>query len=327
MRRREFIRLLGGATAALPFAASAQQAAMPVIGFLHTGIADRYTNVLAGFRQGLKEAGFEEGQNVAIQFRWANDQPGRLPTLAAELVRRRVAVILAGGGAASALSAKAATSTIPIVLALGSDPVQLGLVASLNQPGGNVTGVTFITTELVAKRLDLLRELVPEATTIAFLFDPGNPTAKGQMSDMLAAAQALGQRLVVLEARSDHDFERAFTTLAERRAGALVVGAFQLFTSNSDKLVALAARYKIPAIYQHREFALNGGLISYGASIVDAYRQGGLYVGQILKGENPGDLPVQQSTKVELVINLRTAQALGITIPPTLLVRADEVIE
>ena len=326
MRRREFITLLGGA-AAWPLAARAQQPAMPVVGFLHYGLSAPHAHVLAAFRQGLKESGFVEGQNVAIEQRWAENQLDRLPELAAELVRRQVAVILSGGGAASALAAKAATSTIPIVLAFGSDPVQLGLVASLSRPGGNVTGATFLATELMAKRLDLLRELVPQATTIAYLADTRSVTGQGMLRDMLAAAATLGRQLAVVEARSDRDFEPAFPAFVERQAGALVVGASPLFDSNRDQLVALAARHKLPAIYQAREYALDGGLMSYGASYGDAFRLGGRYVGQILKGANPADLPVEQLSRFELVINMKTAKTLGLDVPPTLLIRADELIE
>jgi putative ABC transport system substrate-binding protein len=324
MRRRAFITLLGGAAATWPLAARAQQPAMPVIGFLHSQASDNYTAVLAGFRQSLKDAGYVEGQNIAIEYRWGNDQLDRLPALAADLVARRVAVIVAGGGSPSTLAAKSATTNIPIVLVTGSDPVALGLVASLNRPGGNITGVTFVTSMLAAKRLGLLRELVPQATTVAYLSDPRFDSAK---DEVLAAAGALGLQIIGVEARSVGDFETAFATLVQRRAGALLVGAQPLFTSNRDKLVALAARHKIPAIYQNRDYALDGGLVSYGASQEDAFRLGGVYVGQILKGAKPADLPVQQATKAELVINLRTARTLRLTVPLALLARADEVIE
>jgi putative tryptophan/tyrosine transport system substrate-binding protein len=327
LKRREFIALFGGAATAWPLAVRAQQPAMPVIGFLHPGKPDGYTRVVAGLREGLKEAGFVEGQNMVIEFRWANDHVERLPALAADLVRNQVAAIVAGGGAASALAAKAATSTIPIILPFGADPIKLGLVASLNRPGGNVTGVTFITTELTGKRLELLCEAVPQAAMIAFLTDPRDPTAEEQGSDIVAAARALGRQMIVLEARSDRDFEAAFATLIERRAGALVIGSYPLFTSNRAKLLGLEARHKIPAIHHYREFAVDGGLMSYGASFADAFRLGGVYVGQILKGAKPADLPFQQSAKFELVINLKTAKALGLKIPITLQVAADEVIE
>jgi putative ABC transport system substrate-binding protein len=327
MRRRDFIKAITGSAAAWPLAARAQQPAMPVIGFLHSQSPDGYTAVLASFRQSLKEAGFVEGQNLAIEYRWASDQLDRLPALAADLVGRRVAVIVAGGGPPSTLAAKSATATIPIVLVTGSDPVALGLVASLNRPGGNVTGVTFITSRLAGKRLDLLCELVPQATTVAYFSDPRFQTAAEETNDVLVAARTLGRQVFVVEARSDSDFEAAFATLVQRGAGALLVGAFPLFTSNRDKLVALAARHKIPAVYQNRDYALDGGLMSYGASQVDAFRLGGTYVGKILKGAKPADLPVQQSTRFELVINLKTAKALGLDPPPKLLALANEVIE
>jgi putative ABC transport system substrate-binding protein len=327
MRRREFISLLGGAAAAWPLAARAQQPVMPVIGFLHVAFPGPYTQQLAAFRQGLKQSGYIEGQNVAIEYRWANNENDRLPELAADLVRRQVALIVAAGSTDSARAAKAATSTIPIVLVFGADPVRLGLVASLNRPGGNVTGVTFLTTELMAKRLELLRELVPQATTVAYLADLQAVPGQEMVRDTLAAAGVLGRQIAVVEARSDHDFEPAFATFVERRAGALVVAASQLFDSNRDQLLALAARHKMPAIYQAREFVLDGGLMSYGASYGDTFRLGGLYAGQILKGEKPSNLPVQQATKFELVINLKTAKALGLEVPLSLMIRADEVIE
>ena len=332
MRRRDFITLLGGAAVApsilRPLGARAQQPAMPVIGFLHQGFSSPYTHILAAFRQGLKESGYVENQNVAIEYRWANNENDRLPELAADLVHRQVAVIVAGGGSFSAIAAKAATSTIPIVLAFGSDPVRLGLVASLNRPGGNVTGVTFLTTELVGKRLDLLRELVPQVTTVAYLAgDQRAVVNQDQLSDMLAAAGALGRQVAVVEARSDRDFEAAFATFVQRRAGGLVVGGSTVFDSNRDKLVALAAQHKIPAIFQAREYALDGGLMSYGASYVNAFRVGGLYVGRILKGATPANLPVEQSTRFELVINLKTAKALSLDVPLSLMIRADEMIE
>ena len=322
MRRREFITLLGGAAAAWPLVVRAQQ---PAIGFLHVAFSGPYTQHLVALRQGLKQSGYVEGQNVAIEYRWANNEYDRLPELAADLVRRQVALIVAAGGPPSARAAKSATSTIPIVLVFGADPVRLGLVTSLNRPGGNVTGVTFLTTELMAKRLELLRELIPQATMVAYLAD--SRSVPEMLRDAFAAAGVLGRQIVVMEARSDRDFEPAFATFVERQAGALVVGPSQLFDSNRDQLVALAARHKMPAIYQSREFVLDGGLMSYGASQVDAFRVGGLYVGQILKGEKPTNLPVQQATKIELVINLKTAKALGLEVPLSMMIRANEMVE
>ena len=328
MRRRDFITVLGGA-AARPLVARAQQPAMPVIGFLDSRSPDTISDLLREFRQGLKAAGYVEGQNVAIEYRWAENENNRLPELATDLVRRQVAVIVSGGGAPSALAAKAATSTIPIVLVFGSDPVRLGLVASLSRPGGNITGVTFVTSELVAKRLDLLCELVPQATTIAYLSpETGRTVTTQDMShDMLAAAAKLGRQLVVVEARSDRDYEAAFATFVERRSGALVVGSSSIFDGDRDRLVALAARHKLPAIYQVREYALAGGLMSYGASYGPAFRMGGRYVGQVLKGVKAANLPVEQSSLFEFVINMKTAKALALDVPPTLLIRADELIE
>jgi len=328
VRRREVISLLGGAAVACPLAVRAQQPAMPVIGFLLPGVFSAYTDLLAAFRQGLKESGYVEGRNAAIEYRWANDENDRLPELAADLVRRRVAVIVLSGGPAPALAAKAATSTIPIVVVLGTDPVRTGLVASLNRPGGNITGVYFLNRELGPKRLDLVRELVPQATTVAYLAeDQRTEAAEETMRDMLAAAGALGRQLAVVEARSDRDFEPAFATFVERRAGALVVSVGPLFNNHRDQLVALAARHKLPAIYYFRQFTLDGGLMSYGASIGEAFRLGGRYVAQILKGVKPADLPLQQSSRFELVINMKTAKTLGLDVPPTLLIRADELIE
>jgi putative ABC transport system substrate-binding protein len=327
MRRREFIALAGGAVAS-PFAARGQQPEMPVIGFLHVGIADDIPRYLAGFRQGLKESGFVERENLAIEFRWANHQPERLAELAADLVRRKVAVIAVGGGAQTALAAKAATATIPIVLAFGSDPVKLGLAASLNKPTGNITGVTAITTELVGKRLELLCELVPQAATVAYL-RPGprqsNMVTEQLANDFLVATRTLGRQSLVVQANSERDFEAAFATLADRGIRALVIATAPLF--DNDKLATLALHHAVLAIYQRREFAEAGGLMSYGASWRDVFRTAGLYVGQILKGAKPADLPFQESTKLELVINVKTAKALGLMIPPMLLARADEVIE
>jgi len=323
VNRREFITLLGGATA-WPLAARAQQPGVALIGLLAgTQLDDR---MLSAIRQGLKEAGYVEGRNVAIKYRTADGRFNRVPGLTAELVADRVAVILAFGPPA-ALAAKAATGTIPIVFVIGADPVELGLVSSLNRPGANVTGVTFLVTALGAKRLELLRELVPNAKIVGLLVNPTNPTSEFQTTDTQNAARALGVELVIQNARSESDIDTAFESLAQERVNAVIIGGDQLFTSRPDQLVALAARHALPAIHYLREFADAGGLISYGASITDAYRLGGGYVGRILKGEKPADLPVQQSTKTEFLINLKTAKTLGLTFPITLLGRADEVIE
>ncbi len=327
LKRRDFITLLGSAAAAWPFAGRAQQQTMPVVGFLHVAFPGPYAQQLAAFRQGLKQSGFVEGQNVAIEYRWANNENDRLPELAAELVRRRVDLIVAVGGPPSALAAKTASSTIPIVLVFGADPVQLGLVESLNRPGGNVTGVTFLTTELMAKRLEVLCELVPQATTIGYLADPRSPSSEGMLRDTLEGAGVLGRKLAVMEARNDRDLEPAFATFVERQAQALVVAPSQLFDSNRDQLVALAARHKMPTIYQTRDYVVDGGLMSYGANYEDTFRVGGLYVGQILKGDKPANLPFQQATKLELVINLKTAKALGLKVPMSMMIRADEMID
>jgi putative tryptophan/tyrosine transport system substrate-binding protein len=329
MQRRELVAGLAGAAATWPLALRAQQPAMPVVGFLHFGAPDAHIDKVAGFRQGLKEAGYVEGQNVVVEYRWANEQIEQLRALAADLVRRRVAAILAGGGDPSAVAAKAATSNIPIVFAAGFDPVKLGFVASLNRPGGNVTGVTVISNELGGKRLDLLRQLVPDTTTVGYLAAPNNTelTYYEQMGALLEVARALGLQLIVVETPSEADFEAAFATLEKNRASALVVGGFGLFTSHRDKLLPLVARYKIPTIYQSREFPLDGGLMSYGGNYGDAFRLAGIYIGLILNGAKPADLPVQQATKFELVINLKTAKALGVEVPLILLVIADQVIE
>ena len=298
---------------------------MPVIGFLRSTSAADSTQFVTAFRQGLVEAGFVEGQNVAIAYRWAENQLDRLPALAVDLVRLPAAVIVVN--APAAIAAKDATTTVPIVFMTGSDPVKDGLVASLNRPGGNVTGVSFLVGSLGSKRLELLRQLVPRATTIGILVNLTSPEAEAERKDLQAAAQAIGQQLIILDVGSDRDIETAFATFVQRGAGALLAGSGPFLTSHREQLVALAARYTLPMTYDAREFVAAGGLMSYGTSITDAYRQVGIYTGRILKGEKPADLPVMQSTKFEFVINLKTAKSLGLEIPPTLLALADEVIE
>jgi putative ABC transport system substrate-binding protein len=324
LRRREFIAFLGGAVA-WPLAARAQQP-MPVIGFLSAGSAQGYAEAAAAFRQGLEEVGYREGQNVAIEYRWADGQYDRLPALAADLVLRQVAVTAASGGTVSVLAAKAATKTIPIVFVTGSDPVAAGLVASLNRPGGNVTGVNFFATEAGTKQLGLLRELVPAARKIALLVNPKIPLSDTLVKDVQTAVQSLGLQLLVLHASTERDIDDIFTGLSQQRPDVLLVQTEPFLGNHKGQIASLALRQAIPAI-AGSAFAAAGGLISYGASGSDAYHQAGLYVGRILKGENPADLPVMQSTKFELVINLKTAKALGITVPPNLLAIADEVIE
>jgi putative ABC transport system substrate-binding protein len=327
MRRRAFITLLGGAAAAWPLAARAQQPAMPVIGFLHSQSPDAFTEPLRGFRQGLKESGFVESETVAIEYRWADNQTDRLPALATELVRRRVAVI-ATFSPPVALAAKAATTTIPIVFNLGDDPVRLGLVASLARPGGNLTGINFFVGELAAKRLEVLRELVPGATRVALLLDPSaGQITETTLRDVEAAARPKGLQIQVLNVQTSRDINAAFATFARDRLDALFVGPGPFFTTRRVQLALLAAVQRVPAIYPVRPFAEAGGLISYGASLTDAYRQVGAYAGRILKGAKPADLPVVQSSKFELVINAETARILGLDVPPSLLARADEVIE
>ncbi len=325
MKRREFITLIGGAAVAWPRGARAQQSAMPVIGFLRSASLIDVPYFVTAFRRGLKDAGYVEGQNVAIEFRSAENQPDRLEALVADLLGRPVAVIV--GDNVSALAAKAATKTIPIVFAGGGDPVKEGLVASVNRPGSNVTGVNFFTGVLGAKRLELLRQLVPKATTIAVLVNPNTTQTEAERRDVQAAAQAIGQQLIIQDASSDRDIEPAFATFVQRGAGALLGGSGAFLNSQRERLVALATRHALPAMYAQRETVVAGGLMSYGTSITDAYGQAGNYVGRILKGENPADLPVMQSTKFEFVLNLKTAKTLGLEVPLIMQMTADEVIE
>jgi ABC-type uncharacterized transport system substrate-binding protein len=327
MRRREFITLLGSAAAFWPLAAHGQQPAMPVIGFLSGTTSAPFAHLVAAYREGLREMGYVEGRNLAIEFRWAEGQYNRLPEMAADLVRRHVTVITTSGGDPAAFAAKAATTTIPIVFTAGTDPVKLGLVASLNRPGGNATGVHILAAMMEGKRLGLLRELVPTVTRIAVLLNPTYPSTGAQLKEVEEAARTLGLQTQVLHASNELDLDTTFATLPQLRVGALQVCADPFFNSRRDQIVALAARYAIPAVYEQREFAVVGGLASYGTSLTDAYRQLGIYTGRVLKGDKPADLPVMQSTKYEFVINLKTAKALGLEISPTLSARADEVIE
>jgi ABC-type uncharacterized transport system substrate-binding protein len=326
MRRREFIAFFGGAAAAWPLVASAQPAAMPVVGVLSTRAPGADPHLLTALHRGLEEAGFVDGQNLRIEYRFAANQYDRLPALAADLAGRRVALIVSMGTPA-APAAKAATATIPVVFGVGDDPVHLGLVASLARPGGNLTGITTLSAELGSKRLELLRELVPKATRVGVLINPTNVNAEPVLKDLHVAASTLGLQIHVLHASTEREIEAAFATLLELRPGGLMVGTDPFFNSRSEQLARLALRHAVPTVFQFREFAAAGGLMSYGGSITEVYRLAGIYVGRILKGEKPTDLPVHQSTKVEMILNLKTAKALGLTVPISLLARADEVIE
>jgi putative ABC transport system substrate-binding protein len=327
LRRRDFITLLGGAAAAWPLAAGAQQPAMPVIGFVSASPPSATSEGPTAFRRGLGETGYVDGRNVTIEYRWADEVYGRLPALFDDLVRRRVSVLVLTGGAMTPLSDKAAKVTIPVVFTVGQDPVAAGFVASLNRPGGNITGATFFASELGPKRLELLHQLLPKATAMAVLLNPANSNAEPQAKLLQEAARALGLELHVLQTRTDEDIDAAFATMAEQRVEALLIGSDNFIFSRNAQIAALALRHTLPAMYQWREFAVAGGLISYGSSQTEPYRQAGIYAGRILKGQKPADLPVVQSTRIEMVINLRTARALGITVPSGLLVSADEVIE
>jgi putative tryptophan/tyrosine transport system substrate-binding protein len=327
MRRRDFMALLGGLATSTSRVARAQSSSLPVIGFLASGSPEMFTNQLTKFHLGLSETGFVEGQNVRVEYRWAQGQFDRLPALAADLAGLQVAAIAATGGSAPAQAAKAATTKIPIVFTSGDDPVELGFVSAINHPGGNMTGVSLFTGSLAPKRLQLLHELAPDARTVAFLVDPKNPTAQLQQTLAQAAAKTLGLQMQVLAAGREVEFETAFANLVQQRAGAILVGDSPFFLGGRNKLIALCAQHAIPAIFQWREYVVAGGLLSYGTSLGAAYRQMGVYIGRVLHGEKPADLPVMQPSVFELVVNLKTAKALGITIPPPLLTEADEVIE
>ena len=327
MKRREFIRLLSAGAAAWPLAGRAQQPAMPVVGFLGTTTPDDFADRVAAFRTGLKEAGYVEGQNVVIEYRWPEGHYDRLPTLASDLVRRQVAVIAAVGGEPSALAAKAATTTIPIVFSIGGDPIRVGLVSNLNRPGGNITGVNFFQSDIGAKRLGLMHELLPKATVIGFLVNPTFTDAEAEISDANEAAVRLGMQTHIVEAHMVDEFGTAFATLVQQKVEAILLANDAFFLRERGRLIALAARYGMAAVYNWREFAADGGLMSYSPSLTQGYRQVGIYTGRILKGEKPANLPVQQPTKFEFIINLKTAKALGLTFPSGLIAIADEVIE
>jgi putative tryptophan/tyrosine transport system substrate-binding protein len=327
LRRREFITLLGATACAWPLAARAQQPAMPVIGYLGAQSPAAFASRIAAFRQGLGETGYAEGRNVAIEFRWAEGRHDRLPGLAADLVARQVAVIVAPGGAPAAIAAKSATTSIPIVFEMGADPIAIGLVASLNRPGGNLTGVSSLNVEVTPKRLEILHEAIPTGAVVAVLLNPTSPTADSQLKQLQEAARTLALQLHVLHASTEGEFDKAFATLQQLRPKGLVVASDTFFATHSEQLAALTARHAVPAIQQSRDFALAGGLMSYGGNFVESHRQAGVYTARVLKGDKPGDLPVQQVTKVELLINLKTAKALGITFPLALSGRADQVIE
>jgi putative tryptophan/tyrosine transport system substrate-binding protein len=327
VKRREFITLLGGAAASWPIAARAQQSTMPIIGYLSARSSDDTTHLVEAFRRGLKETGFIDGQNVAVEYRWALGEYGRLPAIAAEFARRPVAVIVATGGEPAALAAKTATSTVPIVFSIGGDPIKQGLAASFNRPGGNSTGITLLTNQLAPKRLGLLRQLVPQATTIGFLLNPSYGPSEDQVKDAEEAARAMGQQIQILRADTDDEIDGAFETVTRRSIPALAVAAAPFFDTRRAKLVALAARHAVPTMYHFREFAEAGGLVSYGIDPADVYRQVGIYTGRVLKGDKPAELPVMQATKFEFVINLKTARKLGLDVPLGLSAGADEAIE
>jgi putative ABC transport system substrate-binding protein len=325
MNRRQLITLVGGAVA-WPVVARAQQPAMPVVGWLSNVSSDTFAHLMPAFRQGLNEVGFVENKNVSFDYRWAPSE-NDLPALAAEIVRSKVSVILATGGTASALASKAATTTIPIVFVIGSDPVKFGLVASLNRPGGNLTGVTSLSNTLASKQLEILHELVPSASTIALLVNPDNPNSEFDAGEVKLAASSLGRKLIVVQSRTENEIDTAVAASVQQGAAALLVASDLFFLNRSNQLVELVARHRLPTIYDRPEYITVGGLISYGSDRIETYRQTGVYIGRILKGEKPADLPVQQATKLELVINLKAAKTLGLTVPQTLLARADQVIE